>query len=98
MSSAYNIEVFPSQTLPGCRPEIPGLRTLGKALEPDWAAKTKDAYEELHERILTRSRYHQEQILTRNRMSRGILNFDELYLRGYWELEVNQGIRVYLRE
>ena len=48
------------------------------------------ACEELHERILTRSRYHHEQIVTRNRMSRGSLNFDELYLRGYWELEVQE--------
>ena len=55
-------------------------------------------YEELHERILKISRYHQEQNLTWNRMSSWSLNFDELYLRGYWELEVNQGIRVYLRE
>ena len=38
------------------------------------------------------------EIITRNTMSRGSLNFDELYLRGYWELEANQGIRVYLRE
>ena len=65
--------------------------TAGRGSNIEWI-------EELHERILTRSRYHQEQILTRNRMSRGSLNFDELYLRGYWELEVNQGIRVYLRE